>query len=153
VNNQNISFIYEEMSYPQDAAGNRPKLSVQIPPRSISSGSISSLKVNLPPTPGATKNKTPIRGFPPRPSFKNRASTSEGENSVLLTPEASSKRAPLPEVENKVSTLRSYSFKKVLAAFSANKSSSLPVTRDAKLSPSTSQATSGVKAADQPPTV
>ncbi|XP_057850492.2 uncharacterized protein LOC131061007 isoform X2 [Cryptomeria japonica] len=98
------------------------------------------------------KSKTPIQGFPPRPSFKIRASTSEGENIVLLTPEASSKRV-VPEVENKLSYLRSYSLKKVLAAFSANKSSSLPVTRDAKLSPSTSQSTHGVKAADQPPAV
>lgn len=151
-NDQSTSLIREENNSFQHAVGSRPKLSLQIPPRSISNGSTSSLKVNLPPTPSTAKSKTPIRGFPPRPSFKNKASTSEGENNVLLTPEASSKRL-VPEVENKVSYLRSYSLKKVLAAFSANKSSSLPVTRDAKLSPSTSQLTHGVKAADQPPAV
>jgi hypothetical protein len=146
---QSASFLHKENSSVLHAGLNRPKLSVQIPPRSMNNGSTSSLKPNLPPTPSSLKNKTPVRGFPPRPSFKNRASTSEGEKTVLLIHGASSKSVPSPGTEAKLSALRSYSLKKVLAAFSGNRSSSLPVTPIAKLSPSTSESPYGVEAVDQ----
>lgn len=149
VSERSASLLHKENSFVCHAGVNRPKLSVQIPPRPMSNGSTSSLKSNLPPTPSSMKNKTPIRGFPPRPSIKNRASTSEGEKTVLLTHGASLKSIPSLGTEATLSALKSYSFKKVLAAFSGNRGSSLPVTPVAKLSPSTSESLYGVKSVDQ----
>lgn len=146
---QSATFLYEENSSVCHVGVNRPKLSVEIPPRLMSNGSTSSVKPYLLPTPSSLKNKTPVRGFPPRPSFKNRASASEAEKTVLLTHGASSKSMPSPGTEAKLSFLKSYSLKKVLATFSGNKSSSLPVTPIAKLSPSTSELPYGVKVVDQ----
>eukprot|EP01018_Ginkgo_biloba_P017391 Gb_26762 [translate_table: standard] len=147
---QSANVRKEEKNSDQLSGVHRPKLSLLIPPRYMNNGGCSSLKVNLPPTPGSMKmNKTSARGFPPRPSFKNRASTSEGEKSVLLTPDASSKLTPPSGIDHKLSSSRSYSLTKVLAAFSGKKSSSMPVTPVAKLSPSTSGLIRGVKAVEQ----
>lgn len=104
----------------------RPNLLVEIPSRSMDDSNPSVLKVNLPPTPGST-TKTKIRSLIPWPSFKNKASTSEGEKTVLLTPVASSKSSPPYGGDRTTRTQRSFSLTKVFVPLSAKRTSSLPV--------------------------
>lgn len=104
----------------------RPNLLVEIPSRSMDDSNPSVLKVNLPPTPGST-TKTKIRSLIPRPSFKNKASTAEGEKTVLLTPVASSKSSPPYGGDRTTHTQRSFSLTKVFVPLSAKRTSSLPV--------------------------
>eukprot|EP01018_Ginkgo_biloba_P031176 Gb_27920 [translate_table: standard] len=128
----------------------KPNLSLQIPPRSMDNSYSSSMRVNLPPTPVSTKaNKPSFRGLIPRPSFKNRASTSEGEKTVLLTPSALSKPVPPQGGDHKPSSSRSFSLTRVFVPLSAKRTSSLPVTPVADLCPSTSESINGGNAIEQ----
>jgi len=103
----------------------RPNLLVEIPSRNMDDSNPSVLKVNLPPTPGST-TKTKLRALIPRPSLKNKASTSEGEKTILLTPTASSKSSS-PYRDQTIHTQRSFSLTKVFVPLSAKRTSSLPV--------------------------
>jgi hypothetical protein len=103
----------------------RPNLLVEIPSRSLDDSNLSVLKVNLPPTPGST-TKAKLRALIPRPSFKNKASTSEGEKTVLLTPMASLKSSPPYGGDRITRPQRSFSLTKIFVPLSAKRTSSLP---------------------------
>lgn len=119
----------------------RPNLIVEIPSRSLDDSIPSGLKVNLPPTPGSTKRTK--RALIPRPSFKNRASTSEGEKTVLLTPMASSESPPPYEGDRISRTQRSFSLTKMFVPLSAKRTSSMPVSPHTDLCLSAPESTHG----------
>uniref|UniRef100_A0A0D9WT81 RING-CH-type domain-containing protein n=1 Tax=Leersia perrieri TaxID=77586 RepID=A0A0D9WT81_9ORYZ len=136
----------------QTASGHnsrRPNLSLQIPARTLDnqigtsariniSPSPSSTRAGLPPRPNSTRTKSSLKNIIPQQSFRARSSAQEGDRAILLIPGTSSEGQ-----QDNTSTLRSFSFRKVINSLSAKSTHSLPVTPIAiadKASPSGNQA-------------
>lgn len=112
----------------------RPNLSLQIPARTLDnhiptstriniSPSPSSTRAGLPPRPNSTRTKSSIKNIIPQQSFRARSSAQEGDRTVLLIP-----GTPSEGQQDNSTTLRSFSFRKVINSLSAKHTHSLPVT-------------------------
>ncbi|EEC81174.1 hypothetical protein OsI_24153 [Oryza sativa Indica Group] len=121
----------------QTASGHnsrRPNLSLQIPARTLDnqigtsariniSPSPSSTRAGLPPRPNSTRTKSSLKSIIPQQSFRARSSAQEGDRAILLVP-----GTPSEGQQDNTSTLRSFSFRKVINSLSAKRTHSLPVT-------------------------
>uniref|UniRef100_A0A0E0LEN3 RING-CH-type domain-containing protein n=1 Tax=Oryza punctata TaxID=4537 RepID=A0A0E0LEN3_ORYPU len=121
----------------QTASGNnsrRPNLSLQIPARTLDnqigtsariniSPSPSSTRAGLPPRPNSTRTKSSLKNIIPQQGFRARSSAQEGDRAILLVP-----GTPSEGQQDNTSTLRSFSFRKVINSLSTKRTHSLPVT-------------------------